>query len=176
MREKYRERAKQPCEESEIKRETTRKQVHDKRRKYHWPLSEEFQMWQEVRCFGCDRPAHWVGMGHLLMSNDDGPYFLARDAWCYFCFPQENFTQEELPMVRHAEWARKETVNYIVEIISDQQRKYDDPLVESVMSDLRDRIIAALKSPEERALEWEQWKQAMADRMSSQDKRVAKAN
>jgi len=166
MREKYRERPKQPlCEQSEVKRDTAKKRMRNKQKKFSWPLSDESQMWKQVRCCVCDRPAQWVGVSQSIwadMLGDNETYFWAEDAWCYFCFPRENFTEEELRLVRHAEWARKQAVNDIVEIIRDIQLEYDEPLVESVLSKSRDRIIAEFKSPEERMQEWKQWMQSFS--------------
>jgi hypothetical protein len=72
--------------------------------------------------------------------GDGEQYFLASDAWCYWCFPRELFAEEELRLVRHAEWARKQTVDEILEMIRDIRLQTDDKPVESALSDLADQI------------------------------------
>ena len=58
----------------------------------------------------------------------------------YWCFPREHFTDEELRLVRHADWARTQTINQILEIVRDTRRQTDDKTVESALSDLADQV------------------------------------
>ena len=92
------------------------------------------------------------------------------DAWCYWCLPREHFTDEELRLVRHAEWARKQTVDEIIEMIDDAHTHTHDNTVESALSDLADRIREATKSQEtklqERAV-WEQLCEPVAERQDA---------
>jgi len=80
--------------------------------------------------------------------GDGEQYFLASDAWCYWCLPRQNFTAEELRFVRHAEWARTQTVDEILEMIRDIRLQTDDKTVESALSDLADQIREATESRE----------------------------
>jgi len=73
---------------------------------------------------------------------------LASDAWCYWCLPRKHFTDTELRLVRHAEWAREQTVSEIIEMIRDARLQTDDNTVESVLSDLADQIRGATESRE----------------------------
>jgi hypothetical protein len=62
--------------------------------------------------------------------------------------PRELFTDEELRLVRHAEWAREQTVGEILELIRDARKQTDDNTVESALSDLADQIREATGSRE----------------------------
>jgi hypothetical protein len=111
MKETYRERPQQPiCKSSEIQWEEP-KQLEDEMGaiRFCWPLASEGQMWVQVTCHECNQPARWVGIGSPF--GDGEQYFLASDAWCYWCSPRELFMEEELRLVRHAEWARKRTID-----------------------------------------------------------------
>jgi phenylalanyl-tRNA synthetase alpha subunit len=91
--------------------------------------------------------------------GDGEQYFLASDAWCYWCFPREHFTNEELRLVRHAEWARKQTVDEIIELIRDVRRWTDDTTVESALHQLVDQIGEATESRESKLQKRTQWEQ-----------------
>ena len=80
-----------------------------------WPLAREADMSWEVRCRDCPRWAHWVGIGSPF--GDGEQYFLASDSYCYWCFPRSNFSVEELRIVRREDWARKDTIDEIIQII-----------------------------------------------------------
>lgn len=106
-----------------------------------WPLSAEAQMWLQARCHRCGNPAHWVGTGTPF---DDGQqHYVASDAWCYWCFPSELLTEEDLRVRRHAEWARQETVNQIVDLL--RQESYGFDVEEFSFDDLIYKIEAATK-------------------------------
>ena len=148
MKETYRERPQQPiCTWDEIQWEEP-KQLEDETGaiRFCWPLASEAQMWEQVRCRECNQPAHWVGIGSPF--NDSKQYFLATDAWCYWCSPRHHFTEEELRLVHHAEWARTQTANEILELIRDARLQTDDKTVESALSDLADQIRGAAESRE----------------------------
>jgi hypothetical protein len=157
MKETYRERPQQPiCKSSEIQWEEP-KQLEDEMGaiRFCWPLASEAQMWEQARCRECNQPARWVGIGSPF--GDGEQYFLASDAWCYWCFPRELFMEEELRLVRHAEWARKRTVDEIIELIRDVRLWTDDKTVESALSDLADQIREATKSQETKLQERAMW-------------------
>lgn len=80
------------------------------------PVECEAQMFHSASCrAGCGRPAHWVGVGKPF---EDGPkYLLQSQAWCYWHCPRENFTEEELPLIKQADWARKETKAEIADFV-----------------------------------------------------------
>ena len=103
-------------------------------------------MWEQARCRECNQPARWVGLGSPF--GDGEQYFLESAAWCYWCYPRHHFTDEELRLVRHAEWARAQTVGEILEMIRDARLQTDDNMVESALSDLADQIRAATESRE----------------------------
>ena len=148
MKEAYFERPQQPiCKQDEIDWEEPR-QLEDTMGaiRFCWPLASEAQMWEQARCRECNQPARWVGIGSPF--NDGEQYFLASDAWCYWCFPRELFMEEELRLVRHAEWARKQTVDQIIEMIDDAHTHTHDNTVESALSDLADQIRGATESRE----------------------------
>ena len=148
MKETYRERPRQPiCTWDEIQWDEP-KQLEDEMGaiRFCWPLASEAQMWEQARCRECNQPARWVGIGSPL--GDGEQYFLASDAWCYWCLPRQNFTAEELRFVRHAEWARTQTVDEILEMIRDIRLWTDDKTVESALSDLADQIREATESRE----------------------------
>ena len=149
MKETYRVRPQQPiCKSDEIQWEEP-KQWQDEITGsilFCWPLASEVQMWEQARCRECNQPARWVGIGSPF--GDDEQYFLATDAWCFWCLPREHFTDAELRLVRNAEWARKQTVDEIIELIRDVRRWTDDKTVESALSDLADQIRGATESRE----------------------------
>jgi hypothetical protein len=157
MKEPYRERPQQPiCTWDEIQWEEPR-QLEDTTGaiRFCWPMASEAQMWKQARCRECNQPARWVGIGSPF--NDGERYFMASDAWCYWCLPREHFTDEELQLVRHAEWAREQTVGEIVEIVRDAYRQTDDKTVESALSDLADQIRRATESRETKLLQRAVW-------------------
>jgi hypothetical protein len=80
-----------------------------------WPLANEAWMSWEVRCRDCPRPAHWVGIASPF--GDGVQYFFAADAYCYWCFPRTNFSEEELKIVSREDWARQDTSREILDII-----------------------------------------------------------
>ena len=80
-----------------------------------WPLANEIQMSEEVRCRECPRPAHWVGVGTPFGDGEE--YYLASDSYCYWCRPRATFSDEELRIVRREDWARKQTIQEIIDII-----------------------------------------------------------
>jgi hypothetical protein len=158
MKETYRERPQQPiCKSDEIQWEEP-KQWQDEITGsilFCWPLALEAQMWEQGKCRECNQPANWIGVGSPF--GDGEQYFMASDAWCYWCLPREHFTDEELRLVRHAEWARKQTVDEIVELIRDARLQTDDNTVESALSDLADQITEATESQEIRLQERAAW-------------------
>jgi len=148
MNETYRERPQQPiCKSDEIQWEEP-KQLEDEMGaiRFCWPLASEAQMWEQARCRECNQPARWVRIG--CPFGDGTQYFMGCDSWCYWCFPREHFTDEELRLVRHAEWAREQTVGEILEMIRDIRLSTDDNTVESALSDLADQIWGATESRE----------------------------
>ena len=149
MKETYRERPQQPiCTWDEIQWAEP-KQWQDEITGsilFCWPLASEAQMWEQARCRECNQPARWVGIGSPF--GDGEQYFLESAAWCFWCLPREYFTDEELRLVRNAEWARKQTVDQIIEMIRDARIQIDDNTVESVLSDLADQIRGATESRE----------------------------
>ena len=148
MKETYRERPQQPICKSEEIQWYEPWQLEDEMGaiRFCWPLASEAQMWEQARCRECNQPAHWVGIGSPF--NDGEQYFMASDAWCYWCLPREHFTDEELPLVRHAEWARRQTVDEIIEMIRDARLQTHDNTVESALSDVADQIRGATESRE----------------------------
>jgi hypothetical protein len=160
MKETYRERPQQPiCTRDEIQWEEPR-QLEDEMGaiRFCWPLASEAQMWEQVRCRECNQPAHWVGIGSPF--NDSKQYFLATDAWCYWCFPRHHFTEEELRLVRHAEWARTQTANEILELIRYARLQTDDSTVESALSQLADQISEATENQETKLQKRALWERA----------------
>ena len=79
------------------------------------PLDCEAQMWEVFSCRRCGRESHWVGIGSPF--GDGQQCFLQSQAWCYWCFPRENFSEEELLTVHLAEWARQQTKDEIVDFV-----------------------------------------------------------
>jgi hypothetical protein len=150
MKETYRERPQQPiCKSSEIQWAEPRQWQDEITGSilFCWPLASEAQMWEQARCCECRRrPAQWVGLGSPF--GDGEQYFLESAAWCFWCLPREYFTDEELRLVRHAEWAREQTVGEIIELIREVRRWTDDKTVESALSDLADQIRGATESRE----------------------------
>lgn len=157
MNQTYRERPQQPlCKFDEIQWEGTKLFQQGMVLWACWPVENEPLMWQQARCHVCRRaPAHWVGVGDPF--NDGGQYFCENAAFCYWCFPREHFTEEELRLVRHAEWARKQTADEIIELARDANLFTDDKTVESALSDLIDEIREATKSQETRLQERAAW-------------------
>jgi hypothetical protein len=170
MNQTYRERPQQPfCKFDEIQWEGAKLFQQDMVLWACWPVENEPLMWQQARCHVCRHaPAHWVGVGDPF--NDGGQYFLESDAWCFWCFPRHHFTEEELGLVRHAEWARRQTVDEILEMIRDVRVWTDDNTVDAALSDLADQIREATKSQEtklqERAV-WEQLCKPVAERQDA---------
>jgi len=80
-----------------------------------WPLANEAYMSIEVRCRNCHRHAHWVEIGSPF--RDAEQYFLAAGAYCYWCFPRSNFSEEELEIVSREDWAREQTSREIIDMI-----------------------------------------------------------
>ena len=146
MKETYRERPQQPICKSEEIQWGEPKQLEDEMGaiRFCWPLASEAQMWEQARCRECNQPAHWVGVGSPF--GDGEQYFMGCDSWCYWCLPRQNFTAEELRFVRHAEWARRQSVNEVLEIIRDANLFTDDKTVDSALSDLAEKIRGAMKS------------------------------
>lgn len=80
------------------------------------PLGCEAQMFAIVTCRGgCGRSPHWIGVGSPF--NDGKQYLLESEAWCFWCFPRAHFTEEELPLIRQADWARQQTKAEIVDFV-----------------------------------------------------------
>jgi hypothetical protein len=157
MKETYRERPQQPiCKSDEIQWKEP-KQLEDEMGAIRlcWPLASEAQMWEQATCCECNQPARWIGAGSPF--GDGEQYFMASDAWCYWCLPREHFTDEELRLLRHAEWARKQTMGEILEMIRDVRLWTDDKTVESALSDLADQIRGATESRETRLQQWAVW-------------------
>jgi hypothetical protein len=103
----------------------------------YWPLSAANQMWSEVTCnqYGCNRPAAFVGIVDVL--GDGVLYYDSAAAWCYFCMPRELMTPEAECMVRHAEWARRVTVDECIGLINQARDEAgDNQTVESVLTQL----------------------------------------
>jgi len=80
-----------------------------------WPLANEAQMFWEVSCRDCPRPAHWIGVGSPF--GDGEQYFLGAHSYCYWCRPHTTFSDEELRIVSREDWARKQTIEEIIGII-----------------------------------------------------------
>jgi hypothetical protein len=101
-----------------------------------WPLANEAQMWEQARCRKCGNPAQFIGIGSPL--GDGIQYFLGSDAWCLWCFPRENFTEDELALVRQAEWGREETLYEILESLDNARLNAvgDTKTVDEVYADL----------------------------------------
>ena len=148
MKETYFERPQQPiCAWNEIQWEEP-KQLEDEMGaiRFCWPLASEAQKWEQEKCRECNQPAWWIGIGSPF--GDGEQYFMGCDSWCYWCLPREHFTDIELRLVRHAEWAREQTVGEIIELIREVRRWTDDKTVESALSDLADQIRGATESRE----------------------------
>jgi hypothetical protein len=80
------------------------------------PLGCEAQMFAIVTCRGgCGRSPHWIGVGTPF--GDGKQYLLECQSWCFWCLPREHFSEEELPLIRQADWARKETKAEIVDFV-----------------------------------------------------------
>jgi hypothetical protein len=108
----------------------------------YWPTAAADQMWREVTCnqFNCFRPAAFVGLADVL--GDGTLYFDSASAWCYWCMHREAMTPESERMARHAEWARRQTVEDCIALIRntrDQAGETDtvDAALTRLMSDLR---------------------------------------
>jgi len=148
MEETYRERPQQPICKSEEIQWGEPKQLEDEMGaiRFCWPLASEAQMWEQARCRECNQPARWVGIGSPFGEGEQ--FYLASQAWCYWCLPREHFTDTELRLVRHAEWAREQTVGEILEMIRDVRLWTDDKTIESALSGLADQIRGATESRE----------------------------
>jgi hypothetical protein len=161
MSKQYRERPRQPiCKSSEIQWAAPEQWQDEITGSilFCWPLSSEAQMWEQARCRECNQPARWVGIGSPV--NDGEQYFLATDAWCYWCLPREHFTDGELRLVHHAEWARAQTVNQVLEIVRDSRLWTDDKTVELALSQLVDQIREATESRETKLQKRAAWERA----------------
>jgi hypothetical protein len=159
MKETYRERPQQPiCTWDEIQWEEP-KQLEDETGaiRFCWPLTSEAQVWSQARCRGCNQPARWVGIGSPF--GDGGQFFMAADAWCFWCLPRQHFSEEELRLVRHAEWARQQTASEILNLIGDARLQTDDKALESALSDLADQIREATESRDSKLQKRAQWEQ-----------------
>jgi len=119
------------------------------------PVGCEHQMFTIVNCHECGRPAQWIGVGSPF--GDGQEYLLESEAWCYWCLPRENFTEEELRLVRREEWARKQTVDEIAEIVRDASVGLDNEEVQSVLRDMAGTIRAIAVTREEQTAAWAQW-------------------
>jgi hypothetical protein len=160
MKETYFERPQQPiCKQDEIDWEEPR-QLEDTMGaiRFCWRLACEAQMWEQARCRECNQPARWVGIGSPF--GDGEQYFMAADAWCYWCLPPEHFTNEELRLVRHDERVRKQTVDEIIDLIRHVRLLTDDKTVESALSVLIDEIEAATDSRESRMQKRARWEES----------------
>lgn len=158
MKELYRKRPPKPlCQWDEIQWAEPRQREDETTGAilFCWPLAHEAQMWAQARCRECNLPAQWVGIGSPF--GDSEQYFMGAAAWCFWCFPRQHFTEEELKLVRHAEWARKQTVDEILEIVRDVRLWIDDNTVESALSDLANQISEAMESRESKLQKRAQW-------------------
>ena len=158
MKEPYRARPQQPiCKSEEIQWAEPRQWQDEITGSilFCWPLASEAQMGEQAKCRECNQPARWGGVGSPF--GDGEQYFLASDAWCYWCFPRELFMEEELRLVRHAEWARKRTIDEIIEMIRDARLQTDDNTVESALSDLADQIRGATETRETKLQQGAVW-------------------
>lgn len=102
------------------------------------PLGCEAQMFAIVTCRGgCGRSPHWIGIGSPF--NDGKQYLLESEAWCFWCLPREHFTEEELPLIRQADWARQVTKDEIVNFVRFDARWTLDDIVKpsDVVDDIR---------------------------------------
>jgi hypothetical protein len=117
------------------------------------PLGCEHQMFEIVNCHGCGRPAKWIGVG--CPFGDGREYLLESEAWCYWCLPRELFNEEELRLARQAEWARKQTVDEVAEIVLNA-RSWDDDKLDEFLLDLSRTIRAVAVTREEQLLAWAQ--------------------
>jgi hypothetical protein len=102
------------------------------------PLGSEAQMFAIVTCRGgCGRSPHWIGVGSPF--NDGKQYLLEYEAWCFWCLPREHFTEEELPLIRQADWAREQTKAEIVDFVrTSTDWSFDDAVKPSeVVNDIR---------------------------------------
>jgi len=119
------------------------------------PVGCEHQMFSIVNCRGgCGRSAKWIGVG--CPFGDGQQYLLHSEAWCYWCFPRERFNEEELRLVRQAEWARKQTVDEIAEMIRDASFGLDNKEIQSALLDLESTARAIAVTREEQMAAWAQ--------------------
>jgi len=109
-----------------------------------WPLANEAQMWEQARCCQCGTPAQFVGIGTPF--GDRVQYFLESEAFCLWCFPRENFTEDELALVRHAEWGREETLYEMLELLSNARFSTDDQTADKVYAELIRDIRCSMRS------------------------------
>lgn len=117
----------------------------------YWPSSAARKIWREARCnqFECGRPARFVGVVDVF--GDGREYFDGAAAWCYWGMPREAMSPEAERMARHAEWARRVTVDECVDII--KRARYEAPegsTLESVLARLIDNIRPVAESRESR--------------------------
>ena len=80
-----------------------------------WPLANKAHMSFDVHCRNCHRHAHWVEIGSPF--GDGQQYFLAAGAYCYWCFPRSNFSEEEQKILSREDWAREQTIREILEML-----------------------------------------------------------
>jgi hypothetical protein len=68
-------------------------------------------MWRDVTCnqYGCERPAAFVGLTDIVGNGT--LYLDSAAAWCYWCLPRTAMSPEAESMARHADWARRQTIN-----------------------------------------------------------------
>jgi len=119
------------------------------------PVGCEHQMFSIVNCRGgCGRPAHWIGIGSPF--GDGQEYLLESEAWCFWCLPRHLFDEEELRLARQAEWARKQTVDEVAEMIRDASFGLDNKEVQSVLLDLARTVRALAVTREEQLAVWAQ--------------------
>lgn len=103
-----------------------------------WPLANEAYMSFDVRCRNCQRGAHWVEIGSPF--GDGEQYFLAAGAYCYWCFPRSNFSEEELKIVSREDWAREQTSREIIDLVL---KESEDKRVPKLLCDLALEISSA---------------------------------
>jgi len=121
------------------------------------PLGCEVQMFSIVGCRGgCHRSPLWIGIGSPF--GDGQQYLLESEAWCYWCLPRHHFNEDELRLVHQAEWARKQTVDEVAEIVRNA-RSWDDDKLDEVLLDLAGTIRALGVTREEQLAVWAQWEQ-----------------
>jgi hypothetical protein len=85
----------------------------------YWPFTDADQMWREVTCnqFNCAHPVVFVGLVDIY--GDGVHYYDSASAWCYWCMPRDLMTEQEQHMARHAECARRQTVDDCIRVLDD---------------------------------------------------------